>query len=628
MQLMSLFAELKRRNVVRVGIAYVVLAWVIAQVAEFAFEIFGAPAWVLKSLVVVLLLGLPLVLLFAWAFELTPEGLKREKDVDRSKSITPQTGRKLDRAIIGILLVALAWFAWDRFLSGSETGPDAAATVAASEAAVAGDEGPALAAEKSVAVLPFIAMSSGPDDAYFADGLTEEILNSLAQLPELLVTARTSAFSFKGEDLPVQEIAAVLGVRHIVEGSVRRSGDRLRVTAQLIRANDGFHVWSENYDSSSTDTIAVQENIAEKIASAMDIVLDEGKRAAMRRAGLRDVEAFTIYQKGLEAYNHAHGETDTVEGLRQANVFFDQVIERVPGFSQAYIDHSDFYIHKLSDDASGFNENALSKEERATTYAAAIADYESAERNAQTTTMRLMTEADLAFISGNWRGLGAKVERALHEPGCDDGNWTQIIAEAFGYVKQYLERSYQILTCDPRRSLSWFNTARAALRTGDRDEALRVAREGMDVAEGNWLHVALVRAMIANGLYAEARKAIDERVLNVEIALAFSGLVAAHEGDRESFDRTFEQFQAEYSSDYYWTIIVAAWGGDRDIANRAAAKIDEHPFGAVTLSQVAVWCGCGAPWDLDATPNFAAKLEEGSLDWPPRESMEFPLKDW
>ena len=130
-------------------------------------------------------------------------------------------------------------------------------------------------------------MSSGPDDEYFADGLTEEILNSLAQLPELLVTARTSAFSFKGRDIPVQEIATALGVRHIVEGSVRKSGERLRVTAQLIRANDGFHLWSETYDSTSADTIAVQENIAEKIAVAMDIVLDEGKREAMRQAGLR-----------------------------------------------------------------------------------------------------------------------------------------------------------------------------------------------------------------------------------------------------------------------------------------------------------------------------------------------------
>ncbi len=155
---------------------------------------------------------------------------------------------------------------------------------------------------KSLAVLPFVAMSSGADDEYFADGLTEEILNSLAQLPELLITARTSSFHFKGQDIPVQEIAATLGVQHIVEGSVRRSGERLRVTAQLVRAADGFHIWSENYDSTSEDTIQVQEDIAEKIAEAMNVVMDDDKREAMRKAGLRNVEAFINYQKAMELY--------------------------------------------------------------------------------------------------------------------------------------------------------------------------------------------------------------------------------------------------------------------------------------------------------------------------------------
>ena len=244
---MSIFAELKRRNVIRVAVAYTVIGWVLAQVAEFAFENFGAPDWVLKSVVVVLLLGMPLALIFAWAYEMTPEGIKREKEVDRSQSITRQTGHKLDRVIIAVLLVALAWFAWDKFTTRMDSAPMTASTGDAASEAVASN--------KSVAVLPFVAMSSGPDDEYFADGLTEEILNSLAQLPELLVTARTSAFSFKGQDIPIQQIAEVLGVRHVVEGSVRRSGERLRVTAQLIRANDGFHLWSETFDSTSEDMI-------------------------------------------------------------------------------------------------------------------------------------------------------------------------------------------------------------------------------------------------------------------------------------------------------------------------------------------------------------------------------------
>ena len=201
---MSLFAELKRRNVIRVAIAYAIVAWVIAQVAEFAFENFGAPDWVLKSVVVLLLLGLPLAVFFAWAFELTPDGIKREKEVDRSRSIVTQTGRKLDRMIIAVLVIALAWFGWDKFYVGRDVAPPVADNTV---------QAPAVAQkDKSVAVLPFLAMSSGPDDEYFADGLTEEILNSLAQLPELLVTARTSAFSFKGQDVPIQQIATALGV--------------------------------------------------------------------------------------------------------------------------------------------------------------------------------------------------------------------------------------------------------------------------------------------------------------------------------------------------------------------------------------------------------------------------------
>ena len=617
---MSLFAELNRRNVLRVGIAYAIVGWVIAQVAEFAFENFGAPEWVLKTVVVLLLLGLPIALIFAWAFEMTPDGIKREKEVDRSQSIVAQTGHKLDRIIIAILVVALGWFASDKFSTGvdSESPPE----VVVEEAAAV------QLRQKSVAVLPFLALSSGQDDEYFADGLTEEILNSLAQLPELLVTARTSAFSFKGQDIPVQEIASALGVRHIVEGSVRRSGDRLRVTAQLIRADDGFHLWSENYDSSSTDTIAVQENIAEQIAAALDVVLDEKKRTAMHKAGLRDVEAFILYQKGMRVYAQAHGEMNTIDGLRQANVFFEQVIERVPDFAQVYLEHSDLFLHVLGDEASGLTVATLTENEWANAYPAAIADYEAAGRYAQTPTMQAAIELDLAFNSDNWRGLGAKIERSLDQHGCDDGNWIQIIANAFGYSERLLERQRELLACDPRLSTAWFNAARTALRTGDKDEALRLAREGLEIAPGEWLSTALVRALIAHGQHAEARKEIDDRIWEVDLAAAFKALVSAHEGNQIRFDEEAAQFKVENVTGHYWAVIVAAWERYREEANSAAAMIDEHPFGSATLPQVVVWCGCGAPFDLEATPNFAAKLKEGNLPWPPQTTMEFPLKSW
>jgi TolB-like protein len=337
---MTLFQELKRRNVFRVGVAYALAAWVLLQGVDFVLDFIAAPDWILQVFVLAAAIGLPVVLIFSWVFEMTPDGLKRESQIDRSRSITPQTGRKLDRVIIVFLALAVAVLLADRLInhSGEKNGVGAIFSAPAQVVPDASSRknGSDPIFLRSVAVLPFVALSNGPDDEYFADGLTEEILNSLAQLPELLVTARTSAFHFKDQDLPAQEIAATLGVAHIVEGSVRRAGERLRVTAQLIRAVDGFHLWSENYDSREEDTIAVQEEIAEKIALALDVVLDDAKREAMGRAGLRDVEAFIALQKGVEWYDKAHGEADQLGALRQANRHFETVIERVPDYPLAY----------------------------------------------------------------------------------------------------------------------------------------------------------------------------------------------------------------------------------------------------------------------------------------------------
>jgi TolB-like protein len=624
---LSFFAELKRRNVIRVGIAYTIVAWVVAQVAEFAFENFGAPDWVLKSVVVMLLLGLPVVLVFAWAFELTPEGIKRERQVERSKSITRETGRKLDRAIIVVLLIALGWFAWDKF-GGPASEPDSPPAVVRDAAEQEPEPAPSRsAAEKSVAVLPFVAMSNGPDDEYFADGLTEEILNSLAQLPELLVTARTSAFAFKGQELAIQEIAATLGVRHVVEGSVRRSGDRLRVTAQLIRADDGFHLWSENYDSTSADTITVQENIAEKIATALDIVLDERKRKAMREAGLRSIEAFTLYQKGLDYYDRAHGEMDQVEALQQANVYFEQVMDRVPEYGPVYAAHSDLYVHLLTDSLTGEARAAITEETLADAYRSVLADYDAATRYAPAGRQRYLAELDLAYLSGNWRGLAGRVERALAEPGCSDGNWTPTVASLLGYAAEYGELATTILACDPLRSLSWYNAARAKLWAGEPEAALRLAREGSEAAPGLWLTMTLVQTMLANGLHDEADQEIENSMSDATFAIASHIMVAAHRGDDDRLALLLREYDAEYAGRFFDTLVYA-WTGRRDEVNRVAAEMDEHYFGPIVLWGTAHWCQCGSPWELGATPNFAAKLEEANIAWPPKSPLSFPLKNW
>ena len=327
---MSFISELMRRNVIRVGIAYIVVGWIVAQVAEFAFENFGAPDWVLKSFVVVLLLGLPLALIVAWAFELTPEGVRREKDVDRSRSITSKRGRRLDFLIIGALVVALGYFIWDRQAGNepavvvSESMPDEGDTHA-------GDE----PAPRSIAVLPFINMSSDEEQEWFSDGLTEEILNALARTPDLLVAARTSSFKFKGSNEDIPTIAKALGVAHVLEGSVRRGGDQLRVTAQLIRAGDGFHLWSQTYDRNPDDVISIQEEIALEIATALETAMDPEALAHMISAGTDSVPAFNAYLKGLAANISTVSTGDAYQFLA-AQEAFEQAIELDPKFALAY----------------------------------------------------------------------------------------------------------------------------------------------------------------------------------------------------------------------------------------------------------------------------------------------------
>ncbi len=622
---MSFFAELQRRNVVRVGIAYTVIAWVIAQVAEFAFESFGAPDWTIKSIVVLLLIGLPLALVFAWVYEMTPEGLKKERDVDRSQSITPQTGRRIDRVIIGTLVVALGFFAADKYLfraPPAEVAEVPAEPPAATTAAVPG------APDKSVAVLPFIAMSDGPDDEFFADGLTEEILNSLAQLPELLVTARTSAFVFKGDDLPpIPEIAARLGVRHVVEGSVRRAGERLRVTAQLIRADDGFHLWSNNYDSTEADTIRVQEDIAERIALALDVVLDDEKLEAMRKAGLRDIEAFTAYQKGVELFEQAHGDVDMGSGLAAANFFFDQVIERVPGFADVYSLHSDYYFHKLNEDVFSNDDATMTPEEIEHARRTLIEDYQAAVANSRDRGDLELLEMDLAFVQGNWRGLDTRARRALSADVCNDGNWTSTIANTVGLAAEYTAQTRSMVACDPLRTLSWVNLARSTLWTGDAEEALRIAREGKEIAPSNWLDWVFARSLIESGRYEEAQGVIDSQMRDAFWAQAARSLLAAKQGDARGFATALAGFDADIEGDFFGPILYA-WGGMRADANRMAARYDEHPWGPWVLWQVSHWCACGHLFDLEAAPNFARMIKESGLPWPPGAERVYPLKDW
>jgi TolB-like protein/Tfp pilus assembly protein PilF len=294
---LSLLSELKRRNVIRVGIAYVVVAWLVAQVLQLFLESFGAPDWVMKTVLILLAAGVPFALLFAWVFELTPEGLKRETEVDRSQSITPQTGRKLDFTIIAVLVLALGYFAWDKFAHQRE---DAAAGEVSVAAGASGTTEQKPVTQQSIAVLPFVNMSPDADQEYFSDGISEEILNALAKIPDLHVTSRSSAFGFKGKSIDIPTVAAQLGVANILEGSVRKSGNKVRITAQLIEAAGDRHLWSETYDRELDDIFAIQDEISLAIVTALKGHLDlEDRSAALVENRQTDnPEAYEAYLRG------------------------------------------------------------------------------------------------------------------------------------------------------------------------------------------------------------------------------------------------------------------------------------------------------------------------------------------
>ena len=265
---MSFIRELKRRNVFRVGIAYGVTSWLLIQVTDILLESIGAPPWVMQTMFVLLGVGFVIAIFFAWAFELTPEGVKREADIDRSQSITPHTGRKLDRAIIAILVMALGYFVVDKFFLSAPVSTQEIVTTHTAEAPVEKEQAP-----QTIAVLPFVDMSAEGDNEYFSDGLTEELLNILAKIRELRVAGRTSSFAFKGKDEDLRSIGEKLSVATILEGSVRKDDkrNRVRITAQLINVEDGYHLWSETYDRDLDDIFAIQAEIAHLTAQLVTI---------------------------------------------------------------------------------------------------------------------------------------------------------------------------------------------------------------------------------------------------------------------------------------------------------------------------------------------------------------------
>jgi len=331
---MDLFAELKRRNVIRVALFYLVAAWVLIQVAETVLPLFDVPDGVLRGLVILLALGFVPALVSAWIYELTPQGLKRETDPSLSDATREHGARRLNIAVIALLLLSIALFGYEQ-LRGNSTSP-APTVPPASVAQGPGDGVPepastSAASPQSIAVLAFADLSPDGDQEYFGDGIAEEILNALVRVPGLRVAGRTSAFHFKGRNEDLRSIGATLGVAHILEGSVRKQGERLRVTAQLIRSEDGFHLWSETYDGTDADIFALQERIAREVTRELKVALNTGQDERLVNAGTANPEAYALYLRATEVFNRRQAERYE-EGIAAAQ----QALRLDPGYARAH----------------------------------------------------------------------------------------------------------------------------------------------------------------------------------------------------------------------------------------------------------------------------------------------------
>ncbi len=349
---MTLFAELKRRNVIRMAGLYLVVAWLLAQVVGTLLPIFEAPPWVSKTLVALLAIGFVPTLVFSWLYEMTPEGLKRDADVPPDRSIASTTGKRMDRLIVAGLVAVVALIAADRFWprGGEEEKPGSEYSFGADDPASAGADRPKLYSDpgfsssstpgkKSIAVLAFADLSPAKDQEYFSDGIAEEILNALVKVKDLKVAGRTASFYYKGRNEKLKTIGEELGVAHILEGSVRKQGEKVRITAQLVQAGDGFHLWSETYDGELSDVFELQEKIARQITEQLKVVLQGDQQQRLVPVATANPEAYANFLHATAIFNRR-------ERARFPNAIalLGEAIRLDPGFARAHARLAAFHV--------------------------------------------------------------------------------------------------------------------------------------------------------------------------------------------------------------------------------------------------------------------------------------------
>ena len=501
------FGELKRRNVFRVAIAYLAGSWLLVEVSETLFPIYGLSDAAVRLVVTLLAIGFPLTLIFSWVFELTPEGLKLEKDIDPSVSVSHHTGKKLDRIIIVLLAFALGYFAFDKFVLEPNRVADIVqetAQQARSDALVESY------GDKSIAVLPFVNLSADPEQEYFSDGISEELLNLLAKIPELRVISRSSAFTFKGKDIAIPKVAAQLNVAHVLEGSVRKAGKRVRITAQLIEARSDSHLWSESYDRELDDIFAVQEEIAAAIGDALEVRLALVAGDAVQPTAIKTTSsgAFDAYLRGRELI-YRRGLANLQEAVRQ----LERSLRLDDNFASA---HAQLAIANAL--LPGYDDSTLPIKARRT----AVFQLDRAQA----------LEPDLAEAHGGRALLAldddpesaiAHARKALtSNPSYVDAMiWLRLALRQLGRYGEADASLRQILLADPLSIIGRYSYARLLSGTGKIAEAHEVADQLLEQSKrmGNWAHADT--SLINEGKIAESLSWALRGQVEIHVMAAF-----------------------------------------------------------------------------------------------------------
>lgn len=476
---MSFINELKRRNVFKVGVAYLITAWLLLQVADMLLDNMGAPAWVLQAIFVVLGVGLFVALLVAWAFELTPEGLKKEKDVDRSQSITAQTGRKLNTAIIAILVLALGYFAWDKFMI--RPAQDEATVQAVSENVPERAEDSGLPTDKSIAVLPFDNRSNQAEDEFFTAGIHDDLLTQLAQISSLRVISRTSVVQFKGTSKSIREIAELLGVATVLEGGVQRAGNQVRINMQLIDAATDAHLWAQTYDRELTasNIFSIQSEIATAVTAAMRATLSPEEHQRIRSVPTQNMQALEEYFKG-----RAEMDQRTRPAIESARMRFEQARQLDPGFALAYAGEAQA-IMLLADESASYGD--IPKVE---TLKLARPLLERAQELAP-------RDAQVLAVYGLMESNGYNQELALDyfarslalNPSSGEVlNWQRMSQFGTGKIKDATETGRRMVEVDPMSMIALYNGVLTMVRVEGHDdltvEMMLERLEGLDRGYG------------------------------------------------------------------------------------------------------------------------------------------------